>query len=312
MNIKFIFLALVVLIGCVPTISNRESKVEEVRFAMGSILSISGYISSPEKRGDLIKCADIVHDLEDKLSNYLPDSEISRVNREGGRARIKISEETFILLKEAKRLSELTDGAFDVTVRPLVEVWSRAATDNRIPSEAKIRSALNRVGYKNIDLSVQGTVAFKSPGVSIETGGIGKGYAVDRVADCLMSSGIRNALVDFGRSSMAALGAPEGKNGWEVRVDFGDGLEPKAINLKNARLSISRSKGRPQIINGKQFGHLFDPKTGELVANNSGAYVISHSATEAEALSKALVIRGSKFADNITGDFDYEVANDIL
>jgi thiamine biosynthesis lipoprotein len=129
--------------------------------------------------------------------------------------------------------------------------------------------------------------------VQIEAGGIGKGMAVDRIAQFLRSAGIKRGFLNFGTSSITALGAPPGQSSWEAEIRFTDTLSLGVVPLNNASFSLSHSFGQGTVIQGVRYGHVIDPRTAMPLTEARGAAVITESATEGEALSKYLVIRGS-------------------
>jgi thiamine biosynthesis lipoprotein len=127
----------------------------------------------------------------------------------------------------------------------------------------------------------------------IETGGIGKGYAVDQMVQLLRARGVSRAFINFGRSSMAALGAPPGASGWITELALSARSSEGILTLRDETLSVSRAHGTPFIINGVAYAHIFDPKTGMPVTTSRGAALRGPSATDGEAFVKYLVIRGA-------------------
>ncbi len=152
-----------------------------------------------------------VRRLDRLLSNYRQDSEWSLVNREAARRPVEVSQELFDLLAKCLEYSRQSEGAFDITVGPLMKVWGFYRGDGRVPHRAEIRAALARIGWRKIVLDPAArTVRFTAP-VEIDPGGIGKGYAVDRMAAILRARGIRSALISAGRSSIYGIGATRAK-----------------------------------------------------------------------------------------------------
>jgi thiamine biosynthesis lipoprotein len=151
---------------------------------------------------------------------------------------------------------------------------------------------LRQVGYEKLKLYEGSEAELLLPGMKIDLGGIGKGYAVDRVADQFKIAGVSAALINFGGSSIYALGTPPGKQGWEVGIKGPDDRLHGVICLRDMALSTSGSMGRFWTIGGRRYGHLIDPKTGMPVSEPRMATVVSSTATAAEALSKPLVLHG--------------------
>lgn len=266
--------------------------LKEVRYVMGTLLEVSIYLpeqlSAREVLDGVFKAA---QEIESVLSNYREASEVSRLNGLEAGGVFEASPELFRFVKESQRLSDLTAGAFDMSVRPLVELWSKAQMEGTLPGASEISEARRCLGRRH-QLGPGRQLKNLCAGLRIETGGIGKGYAVDRMVDYLRDAGVRSALVHFGRSSSYALGAPPGQDAWELLVQFQDESPLGRVRLKDAALSASDTMGRPFQIAGKTFGHMIDPMTGELLQDKRQAVVVAKSACAAEALSKYLVLRG--------------------
>ncbi len=172
-------------------------RLEKSIDAMGSNFSIVLY-GRDRERMEAAVTATIgeIRRLDEMLSIYQPRSEWSRMNREAALGPVQVSDETFQLLSRCLDFSLQSDGAFDVSVGALVKTWGFGGGDNRVPSQAEISAALAHVGWRNIVLDGRaGTVRFLCRNLAVNPGGIGKGYAVDRVADVLRRHGIDSALV---------------------------------------------------------------------------------------------------------------------
>jgi len=157
-----------------------------------------------------------------------------------------------------------------------------------------LAQALALVGYQKLFLSDDGAAELTRPGMKIDLGGIGKGYAVDRIADRLKAGGVATALINFGGSSVAAIGAPPGKHGWEIGIQGPAGDIRGVIYLRDLALSTSGSMGRLFTVGKTRYGHLINPKDGMPVVEPRMATVLTGSATTAEALTKPLVLLGGK------------------
>ena len=146
------------------------------------------------------------------MSHYRRDSPLSRLNREAASGPVAVEPELLAFLDLCLRWSRESDGAFDVTVGPLMRAWGFFRDEGRVPGKGELAAALEVVGYRHVVLDREaGTVQFDRPGVELDLGGIGKGYAVDRVVDLLRRQGIASALVNLGGSSVYGLGAPPGR-----------------------------------------------------------------------------------------------------
>jgi len=291
---KLILLLLVFVTAPTKTYA-APREVREVHYQMGTFLELTLWHEEPEKAQRIIRDAvQEVHRLEEMLSNYDPESVLSNFNAEAGTGPKRVPAELFDLLKTARALSEKTDGFFDVTVGSLMDLWSEAAEANQLPSKKQLNELLATVGYRNLVLHGAEEAEIKRHGMKIDLGGIGKGFAVDRVVERLRAQQMTSALINFGGSSMAAIGAPPGERGWRVAVQGADGRLRGALYLRDTALSTSGSMGRWWSIKGKRYGHLINPLSGYPVTEKRVATAVTRSATQAEALTKPLVLLGKK------------------
>src|ERR1700726_2625931 len=202
-------------------VSSEELRLESSADAMGSTYSLVLY---GEDRARLEAASEDafeeVRRLDRGLSNYRPESEWSRGNREAAERPVKVSAELFHLLSACVEYSRQSEGAFDITVGPLMKVWGFYKGTGHLPHRAEIRGAMGRVGYQNILLDAKNnTVRFARDGVEIDPGGIGKGYAVDKMAGILRDDGITFRLVSAGGSSIYGIGTPPNEpRGWRITI----------------------------------------------------------------------------------------------
>ncbi len=232
--------------------------------------------------------------LDAQLSIYRTDSEISDLNLGAHREPVKLDPRTFHLLRRAIELSQLTGGAFDITVLPLLRCWGLAGSSG-VPPPDEIERCLQLVGADHLQFDDRVcTVQFKQTGVQVDLGAIGKGYAVDRACALMRENGVQSALLNGGLSSVAAMGSSSGHEGWRVGIQHP--LAPNrlltSVILMNETLSISAVHGKSFYAEGRRFGHVIDPRTGRPVENSLLAAVILPSATDGDALSTALLALG--------------------
>src|SRR5260370_30869835 len=210
---------------------------------MGSTYSVAVYGENRQKlQVAVAQALEEARRLDEMLSNYRPESEWSQVNRLAAEKPVQISEELFQLLAACVEYSRQSEGTFDITVGPLMKVWGFYKGTGHLPHRAEVRGALEKVGYRNILLDEKTlTVRFAQSGVEMDPGGIGKGYAVDRMVDILKQNGIRSALLSAAGSSIYALGAPPGESGWKVSIkdpkDTRKSVE--TVTLKDESMSTS-------------------------------------------------------------------------
>jgi thiamine biosynthesis lipoprotein len=276
--------------GC-ATESALERVISDGRYEMGTVLEITleGLDSQPaaEALDDLYEVA---RRLDRLLSIYRPESDISRLNRTAGRGRQRVDSEVAEILERSIAYSELTRGAFDVTIGPLVDLWKLAAERDAPPTASELAAARQRVGADRISVVSGEGVSLGEIGMKLDLGGIAKGYALDRMLPLLERHGIESALLNFGQSSTWAVGAPAGAAGWRLLIRGPEERFAGLITLRDQALSVSGSQGQWVEIGGRRYGHIIDPRSGEPLTRARQAVVVSRRAALAEALSLALLL----------------------
>jgi FAD:protein FMN transferase len=269
--------------------------------AMGTTYSVELYgVNRTEMEAAADAALDAAGDLDVLLSNYKPQSEWSEVNRRAASSPVKVSPELFDLLSRCLDYSRQSEGAFDITVGPLMKVWGFYKGTGRLPHNAEVAAAMTKVGYRHIRLDAANrTVAFDREGVELDPGGIGKGYAVDRMVEVLKSRGVASAFVSGSISSMYALGAPPDEpRGWHVAI-----RDPRRLNksvtefyLKDVSMSTSGSYEKFFVADGKTYAHIMDPRTGYPAQGSASVSVIAPRTLDSEAWCKPYFINGRQWA----------------
>src|SRR5215475_2563260 len=276
----------------------KTRRFEDSRVSMGCVYMIVVYGRKIAPLREAAAAAlDEVDRIDRLMSNYKNDSELSRVNREAAERAIKVDPELFEFIAECLRYSRESDGAFDITVGPLMKAWGFFRGEGRAPDEAELAEARNRVGYQHVILNQKdGTIFFDKMGVELDLGGIAKGYAVDRAVAVLRQCGVTSALLSAGGSTTYALGAPPGKPAWEIEVQ--DPVERDKIatrvRLKDRALSVSGSQEKFFELNGERYSHVMDPKTGRPVQGVLSVAVITDDGTSGDALDNVFYVLGAE------------------
>ena len=236
------------------------------------------------------------------LSNYQPTSEWSRINRGAAAAPVIASPELFTLLEACLAYSAASDGAFDITVGPLMKVWGFYKGEGQLPRAADIAAAMARVGYRHVALDhATRAVRFDAPGVEMDPGGIGKGYAVDRMVDVLKARGITIAKVSAGGSSIFGLGAPPDEpRGWPVPIRAPGSTTDIAANvfLRDTSISTSGSYEKFFWADGRTYAHIMDPGTGYPSLGTALVSVVAPRTIDSEAWTKPYFINGRDWASH--------------
>jgi len=240
---------------------------------------------------------DLLEPLEDQMTVYRDDGELVRINRQAAVEPVCVEPRLFALLELAQQLHRDTDGAMDLTTGPLSRAWGFSRRQGRLPSDAEIAAALADVGMDQVVLDATNrTVAFRRPGVSLHLNCIGKGYALDRMAELLAAGGVEDFLLHGGRSSVLARGHCPGRErpGWTIGLPhpLRPGERLGEIDLLDQALGTSGSGTQFFEHGGRRYGHLLDPRNGRPVEGSYYVTVIAPTAAEADALATAFYIMG--------------------
>lgn len=278
-------------------------RVESSTAIMGSEFRIACYAPTKKLAAGAITAAfDEVRRVDRLLSNYKASSELSALNREASKRDVQVSPELADLLEKCLRYSEESEGAFDITVGSLVEAWGFYNGTPAIPNALALWWAKRNSGYQHLRLNRSAsTVRFLRSGLQLDPGGIGKGYAVDQAVDVLRQYGIERALISSGTSSIYALGAPpDNAEGWRltIRTPAEQAAAETVVRLRDEALSTSGSYEKFFEDDGKRYGHILDPRTGEPATGMETVSVIAPLTIETEAWSTALFVNGSEWARN--------------
>jgi thiamine biosynthesis lipoprotein len=233
--------------------------------------------------------------LDALLSVWKPGSDVLRINAGAGRAPAVVGRDTIEVLLAARQLNQWTSGKFDVTFGALADVWKfDHDTDERLPTDAEIAARIPLLDYRQVVIDETASSVFITrPGMRIHLGGIGKGYAVDRVSDVLRRHGFQHFMVQFG-GDLYVAGQP-GSDSW--RLGISDPRGPRGdsfatVELRDATLSTSGDYERFFIKDGQRYHHLLDPDTGQPARGCRSVSIVARTATMADGLSTGVFILG--------------------
>lgn len=276
-----------------PEISRAEGSVD----TMGSTFTVVAYGEDRDQLQSAVQSAlEEARRLDQLLSNYRPESEWSQVNREAADHPVHISPELFNLLAACVEYSRQSEGTFDITVGPLMKIWGFYKGSGHLPHRAEVRGALDNIGYKGMILDAKNqTVKFARKGLEMDPGGIGKGYAVDKVADVLKENGIRSALISGGGSSIYAIGnPPTDPQGWKVNIKDPRNTSKSvaSVYLKDNSMSTSGSYEKFFYAEGKLWSHIMDPRSGYPSMGMLSVSIVTPRTIDSEAWCKPYYILG--------------------
>lgn len=293
--------ALTVLLVLVCGVSHaaERSPQKKTIYAMGGIpINISAW-DMDHSTFDLsvAMIASRIEELEEMMSTYREDSQISRLNR--GEKLESLPPELSDLIHNSLGYSVETDGAFDITVKPLVQLWKQCAGEDRLPNADEVAAAMSSVGYRHISMEPGGVPHYDTDGVMLDLGGIAKGYFADEAIKILAHGGATRAIVDCGgdvstwQRPRSAAGGVEPKL---FRVGVNHPLKPGkllgVITLDHGAIVTSGNYERFYEIGGKRYCHIFDPRTGWPVQGVYSVTLLAPSGEEADALATAVFVMG--------------------
>ncbi|MGA2725783.1 MAG: FAD:protein FMN transferase [Bryobacteraceae bacterium] len=296
------FVVVLFLSGTLAADQPELLRLEESADAMGATYSVVVYGYDRVKMEAAADAAfDEVRRLDEMLSNYRADSDWSEVNRHAAEKPVKVSPEMFQLLLDCVAYSRESEGAFDISVGPLMKVWGFYKGSGHLPHRAEVAAALPNVGYRHIHLdAAAGTVWFDRSGVELDPGGIGKGYAVDRMVDVLKQQGVQIALVAGSDSSIYGMGAPPMEpKGWRVDIKnpWHQRQTAAEVFLKDMSMSTSGSYEKFFRAEGRIYAHIMDPRTGYPAQGSVSVSVVSPRTIDSEAWAKPYFVNGRQWAE---------------
>ncbi len=314
-------------------VGNGESTLERYEFShasMGTEFRIVLYApAAPAARRAAEAAFARVDELDRRLSDYRPESELSRLSAAAGSGgAVPLSQDLWSVLEAAQSIATLTDGAFDVTVGPFTRLWRWASRRGRLVPPDRLAEARSAVGHRLLRLDAdRRTATLERPGMRLDLGGIGKGYAADAALATLRTRGIDRALVDAGGDVVAGA-PPPGKAGWPIEVPTamttdesiarsGPESSPQSsaaptsesstewIALARGAIATSGDVSRFVVVDGVRYSHILDPRTGIPLRDRRVVAVLAPTATRADALASALSVLGPgsgvTLADGLAG-----------
>jgi FAD:protein FMN transferase len=280
-------------------------RVEMKHNAMGTIFSFILYgadsSADPEALRDAARQAfDAIDALEGRISTWRSGTETALINARAAERPVRAGASIFNLLLTAKKLYRETDGAFDPAVGPILDLWGFYRKEGHLPDQAEIDAARARAGLDKVILDIdEQTVRFKTAGMRLDFGGIGKGLALDMAAGMLREAGITRALLHGGTSTVVAIGTPPGTEGWKVTLESGGAVKTESggmVLLCDESLSTSASSRKFFELEGKKYGHIIDPRTGWPAEGVQSVSVIAPRGMHSDALSTAFFVMGPEKA----------------
>lgn len=302
-----VLVLLALLSAC--TTSPSPERFEFTRICMGVATRIVTY--APDRESATAAAADAFHAinlLDASFSDYRPDSELMQLCQRAGQPAsppVPVSADLLNILLASRRISDCTDGAFDITVGPCVKLWRQARHARALPEPGALSQARTLIDWRAVRIDAgDATVRFARPGIQLDFGGIAKGYAAQRGRDVLAERGLRSSLVALA-GDIAVGSPPPGEAGWRIAIVGEQGTPTGSQPVVLADTCISTSGDTAQFIeiDGRRYSHIIDPRTGLGTPGGISATVIHPDGATADALPTALCILGPDRAESILAAF---------
>lgn len=280
-------------------ITYSQTRFEYDYQQMGTQIRLVFYATEKQKADSVANLVfNRIDDLNNKLSDYQEDSELNNLCRQVGQD-VMVSEDLYKILFESVRISQITKGAFDITVGPLIRLWRKARKINILPDNNELDKAKQSVGYQYIKFPQKNTVRLMKPGMQLDLGGIGKGFTADEVLKVLEINGITSALIDMG-GDISVSNPPPNRGYWNLVFSYFDkyGKEiSQEIRMKNQSVATSGDLFQSIEVDGIKHSHIVDPKTGKALTNSIQVTVIAENGAKADAYASAFSVLGFEGVD---------------
>jgi thiamine biosynthesis lipoprotein len=292
----------IVAIGMLFWFSQKDRTVTVdggFRITMGTFARIMVVAENQQQADKAINAAfDEIFHIDELMSDYDPNSQLSQINQHGFDQPVSVDAELFEVLTAAKLYSCLSDGAFDITIGPVVQLWRKANEDSAVPTAEALQKAKECVGYQNLILDAEKqTVRFAKEGMFLDLGGIAKGYAIDTAIEILQAAGIEGAMVDIG-GDLRCFGIPvNGKKHWLIGLQDPTVDDEKillTLNMDDRAVATSGDYRRFVMIEGQKHSHIVNPAIADSAQDLSSVTIIAPTAMQADALATAVSVLGSE------------------
>ncbi|MCF6460598.1 FAD:protein FMN transferase [Clostridium sp. Cult3] len=280
--------------GCT---NNKSESLTQTEFLMDTVINIKIYDKQDKKILDM--AIDRLKEIEDRMSGTIENSDVSKINENAGIKPVQVHEEVYYVIEKAKYFAEISQGAYEPTIGPLVELWNITGSDEKerdiLPSKEQIEEKKALVDYNDLELLGDNFVYLKRKGMKLDLGGIVKGYAADEVKRIFVENGVESAIIDLG-GNVYALGEKPDGDPWKIGIQDPFSVTGNyigIINVKDKSIVTSGDYERYFMYKGERYHHIIDAQTGYPSKNEvSGISIISDKSIDGDALSTALFVLG--------------------
>jgi FAD:protein FMN transferase len=271
-------------------------RYESVESHMGTLVRITAYTTGEDDARRAFRGGfDRIDELDATLSDYQPDSELNRLTTTAVRTPTAVSRDLFAVLSASQHLAEQTNGAFDVTMGPVIRLWRDARRANQLPDQGALAEAAGRSGYGKLHLDPERTtVSLDQQGMALDVGGIAKGYAASEALAAIGRLGVQSAMVAVS-GDLAFSDAPPGTSGWRISVHDVPGERagvPQVLELTNAAVSTAGPAEQHFDVNGSRYSHIVDPSTRMALTEDLTVTVVARTGLVADGLDTAVSVLG--------------------
>lgn len=312
--ISVLLICIIIVLTCISCTSGNNKYYEKSNIVMDTTVTLSAYgANSKEAVEEGFKRLDEINEM---ASTSISSSDVYNINSASGMSYVKVHPEIIYMIETSIKYSELSDGAFDITLGPIINLWRIGTEKERLPFDEEIKEKLPLVGYKKISINEEdSSVMLKDQGMAIDLGGVAKGFAADEVLKIYKKYNIEKGLINLGASTIYALGKNKNNKQWSVGIKHPRSDDPKEymgiIKLSNEALSTSGDYERYFIKENKRYHHIINPQTGYPVDNGviSDTIVVEDDVLDncmlSDILSTAVFVlgqeKGLKLINNLKG-----------
>lgn len=296
-KLSFILISITVTIIAAACSSSNPSKysspISKTDFFMGTVVKISLYDKKDENI--ISKAFDRIKEIENEVSINKEGTELVKLNSLAGKAPLKVKNDTYMIIKRGIEYSKLSQGSFDITIGPIVKLWSIGLPEAKVPTRGEINVKLKLVGYENIQLNDDKSIFLRRPGMIVDLGGIAKGYTADEVVEVLKQNGVKSAVIDLG-GNVFAMGSKTDGESWKIGIQNPFDLRGKiigTIEVQNKSIVTSGIYERFIEKDGKRYHHILSPFNGYPYNNEiAGVTIVSDKSIDGDALSTTVFSKG--------------------
>ena len=291
-SLSAILLLLIITASASASGRKEQTLDSSTFFALGTTCTVSIFGGNEEL---FTATENLIIDIENRMSVKISDSEINRVNEAAGMNPVEVSQDVYELIEAGIRFSELSSGAFDISIGPLVSLWDIGGSGNSVPPQENISAALNLVDYTSVE-TVDGMIYLPRKGMALEPGGIAKGYAADAAADNLKAEGIESALINFGGNVLTIGAKPDGSN-WRIGIQNPDSSRGDYIGIVSIAGKAVVTSGKYERFfigaDGNRYHHILSTRDGYPVENGiAQVSIITSDSMTADAMSTTVFSLG--------------------